>query len=398
MSKKVFSQAVGAGIVATAIAIFVPFAALAQSADSLVEKARKAPQIGSAIAPDSTSDIELVQMPIEENGTVLPAEMLPVGTIVFSQTERVAVRVYNTNGTLQLNLYNKQTGVTDLRGVPVTVESTQTGTTYRYAGEMTVKISIANSGDQTITINGAPQQVSEAVSGTIFYLPRIALLPNAVVAVSLVDISRADAPAITLASAKMVSGGRQVPFPFKLLYDAGQIDSRYTYAIQSRITVGGDLQFITTTQFPVITNGRPTEGVETQVDPVGQPQATADAPSLTGTVWQLEQIRYNSDTRIETASPSDYTIEFMEDGQLSIRADCNQALGSFTEDGSSLSIDLEPTTLAACPPESVAPEYLQSLQSAGIYFFQDGKLFIDLQADTGTMQFSSGNKRYERRC
>ncbi len=261
------------------------------------------------------------------------------------------------------------------------------GTTYRYAGELTVEIVVANSGEQTITINGTPQQAPGSVSGTVFYLPRIALSPNAVVEVSLLDVSRADAPAITLASTKMVSGGRQVPFPFELLYDEGQIDSRYTYAVQSRITVDGDLQFINTTQVPVITNGNPTEGVQVQVDQVGQEQATPEESSLTGTVWQLEQIRYNNDTQVVTDNPSSYTLEFIDGGQLSIRADCNQAMGSFT-DASSLSIELGPTTLAACGPESAASDYLQGLQSAGTYLFQDGKLFIDLQADVGTMQFS----------
>lgn len=260
--------------------------------------------------------------------------------------------------------------------------------TYRYAGSQTVEIVIANSGEQTITINGTSQLASTAISGTVFYLPRIALAPNAVIEVSLVGVSRADAPAITLASEKTVSNGRQVPLPFNLLYDAGQVDSRYTYAIQSQITVDGDLQFTTTTQFPVITNGSPTEGVEIQVNPVDQDQAATDTSALTNTVWQLDQIQYNNDTQIETTSPSDYTIEFMADGQLSIRADCNQVLGSFTENDGSLSIDLGPTTLAACAPDSVDFEYLQALQSVGTYFFQDGKLFVDLLIDTGTMQFS----------
>ena len=384
MSKKVFSPAVGAGLVAIAIASFAPLAALAQSADSFIETSSKAPQISLTNASDiEASKVEIAQMPAAGNSPVV----LPEGTIVFSQTDRFAMRVYNANGTPQFNLYNKQTGLTEVLGAAVTVEPTQTGTTYRYAGDQTVEIAIANSGEQTITINGTPQPASRIVSGTVFYLPRIALSPSAVVEVSLVDVST-DAPAITLASTKIVSGGRQVPFPFELLYDVGQIDSRYTYAVQSRITVDGDLQFVTTTRFPVITNGSPTENVEIQVDPVSQELLASDTSSLTGTVWQLEQVRYNNDTQLVIDSPSDYTLEFMEDGQLSIRADCNQVLGSFTEDGSSLSISLGPITLAPCPPESAAPEYLQNLQSAGGYFFQDGKLFIDLQVDTGTMQFS----------
>ncbi|MBE9060393.1 YbaY family lipoprotein [cf. Phormidesmis sp. LEGE 11477] len=375
MSKDVFSPAVGAGLVAIAIASFAPFAALAQSTGSLIE----APKI------EAPRTEEIAQMPEADNRALI----VPDDTIVFSQTDRFAMRVYKPDTMILFNLYNKQTGVTEVLGAPAGIQSTQTGVIYRYtAREQTIEIAIANSGEQTVTINGTPQQASGTVSGTVFYLPRIALPPNAIVEVSLVDVSRADAPAITLSSMKMVANGRQVPLPFELLYDAGQIDSRYTYAVQSRITVDGDLQFINTTQFPVITNGNPTEGVEVQVDQVDQEQATTDQPSLIGTVWQLEQIRYNNDTQVVTDNPSNYTIEFMDDGQLAIGADCNQAMGSFTEDSSSLSVELGPTTLAACGPESVASDYLQGLQNAVIYFFQDGKLFIDLQADTGTMQFS----------
>lgn len=83
----------------------------------------------------------------------------------------------------------------------------------------------------------------------------------------------------------------------------------------------------------------------------------------------------------------------MDDGQVSIRADCNQVLGSFTEEGSSLAIDLGPTTLAACPPASIDQDYLRALQEASIYFFQEGALFIDIRLDTGTMRFSRRGDR-----
>ena len=380
-----FSKAVSVGIAVATVGLFSPFGAIAQTETSRYNAANarvdELAQMPAAIEPS---------MAQPEN----PLANLPEGTLVFSQTDRIAVRVYSSDGAPRLNLYNKQTGLTEVQGASVTVEPTSAGITYRYAGELTVDVAIANSGEQTITINGMSQPVDKAITGTVSYLPRIALPPNAVVEASLVDVSRADAPAIVLSSQKIVSGGRQVPFPFTLLYDPGQINSRFSYAVQSRITVDGDLQFVSTTQFPVITNGNPTK-VEVRVEPTAQPtaQTMTDKTQLTNTVWQLEQIQYSDDKLLETAAPSSYTIEFMKDGQLSIRADCNQVLGSFTEDGSRLSIDLGPTTLAACPPESIDQEYLRALQDASSYFFQDGNLFVDLKLDTGTMQFFSSGDR-----
>lgn len=311
MNKKVFSQAVGLGIAVVTVGGLTPFAALAQPLPR-----RNVYTEASQYYHASASIGELAQVSDDGNS----AATLPEGTLVFSQTDRIAVRVYSSDNAPRLNLYNKQTGITELRGVPVAVESTETGITYRYVGERGVDVAIANSGEQTITLNGMTQPASGAITGTVTYLPRIALPPNAVVETSLVDVSRADAPAITLASQQIVAGGRQVPFPFTLPYDAGQIDSRFSYAVQSRITVDGDLQFVTTTRFPVITNGNPT-GVEVRVDLVDQ--MAGDEAQLTNTVWQLEQIQYSDDKLLEPASPSDYTIEFMDDGQLAIRADCN---------------------------------------------------------------------------
>lgn len=311
---------------------------------------------------------------------------VPEGTLVFSQTARIAVRVYNSDGVPRLNLYNKQTGTTEVRGVPVAVESTDVGVTYRYGGELTVEVAIAKSGEQAITIDGVPQQADEAITGTVSYRPRIALPADAIVEISLVDISRADAPAIALSSQQIVSGGRQVPFPFTLLYDPEQINPRFSYAVQSRITVDGDLKFVTTTQFPVITNGHPTD-VEVQVEPT-TPVAAAEEIRLTSAIWQLEQIRYRDGVLRVPASSGNYTVEFMANGNLAIRADCNQVSGSYTQNGSGLTIELGPTTLAACSPESIDQDYLQALQYANVHFFENGNLFIDTQLNVSTMQFS----------
>jgi uncharacterized lipoprotein YbaY/heat shock protein HslJ len=106
-----------------------------------------------------------------------------------------------------------------------------------------------------------------AVSGTITYLQRIALPPQAIIEVQLVDVSRADAPATVIAFTTLEADGRQVPLPFYLPYDPTQIDERNSYAVQARITIDGELRFITTERFAVITQGNPTT-IEVRVDPV----------------------------------------------------------------------------------------------------------------------------------
>jgi len=114
--------------------------------------------------------------------------------------------------------------------------------------------------------HGAPDA---RVTGSVTYLQRIALSPAAVVQVQLVDVSRADAPAVVLAE-QTFRPAHQVPIPFELIYDGSRIDPAHRYAVQARITDGDRLAFMNDRVFPVITNGAPTV-VEVVVRLVGSP-------------------------------------------------------------------------------------------------------------------------------
>lgn len=107
------------------------------------------------------------------------------------------------------------------------------------------------------------------VTGTITYRERIALSPDAVIKVRLVDVSRADAPAILLGEQVFAAGGGQVPFSFEIPYDPAGIDERMTYAVHARIEEGGQLRFITDQHNAVITRGAPTH-VDLQLRSVGR--------------------------------------------------------------------------------------------------------------------------------
>ncbi len=114
-----------------------------------------------------------------------------------------------------------------------------------------------------------PGPAMTAITGTVTYRQRIALPSNAVVEVKLQDVSRADAPAILVASQTIETQGKQVPIPYSLGYDPSAIDPRMTYAVSARITVDGKLRWISTTMNPVLTRGAPANNVEIVVEPVG---------------------------------------------------------------------------------------------------------------------------------
>jgi putative lipoprotein len=93
------------------------------------------------------------------------------------------------------------------------------------------------------------------VSGTVAYRERIALDPAAEIVVQLLDVSRMDAPSVTLAEQRIKANGKQVPFAYELQVDAARIDPRMRYAVSARILRGEQLLFINDTQYPVLTQG-----------------------------------------------------------------------------------------------------------------------------------------------
>jgi heat shock protein HslJ len=117
--------------------------------------------------------------------------------------------------------------------------------------------------------------------------------------------------------------------------------------------------------------------------------AQTDGPALVGTLWQWQGTQMNDGSVFTPADPANFTLEFMDDGSVGIQADCNRAIASYTLDGSSITILPGPTTLMACPEDSLGSEFLMQLGSVAVYFFQDGELFMDMKFDSGTMRFAA---------
>ena len=110
---------------------------------------------------------------------------------------------------------------------------------------------------------------STAVRGTVVVPPDVPIPEGAVVTVRLADVSRQDVPADILVEQSWAVSERD-SLRFELPYDPGEIDDRFTYAVQARIEVDGALHMISTTAVLVLTRGRPTE-VEVPVEPVHRP-------------------------------------------------------------------------------------------------------------------------------
>lgn len=118
--------------------------------------------------------------------------------------------------------------------------------------------------------------------------------------------------------------------------------------------------------------------------------AAAEAvPELGGTTWNWEEFVDNAGVQsLKVADPASYTVTFQADGTVAMKADCNQAAGSYVLEGTNLTITVGPMTLAMCSAESLSEQFLVNLTSVATVGSKDGKLLLDLMADGGTMIFA----------
>jgi len=106
-------------------------------------------------------------------------------------------------------------------------------------------------------MSAAPEQFEGGlVTGSVAYRERIAMPEGAVLNVSLLDVSRADAAAEVVSRIEVSDPGN-VPIDFELVYDPDAIVARNRYAVRATIVVEGRLWWTTDTAQNVITNGNP---------------------------------------------------------------------------------------------------------------------------------------------
>ena len=202
-----------------------------------------------------------------------------------------------------------------------------------------------------------PPGGAAAVSGTVTYLPRVALPPDAAVTVRVLDVTLADAPSPVLAATTTATGGRQVPIPFTLEVDPDSIEPRRRYAVRAEIRgADGALLWTTDTVVPVLTNGAPSSGVELRLVQVADPRPVGGVGALVGPTWRLAGVEAAGGVTVSLDAGAPYTLAFGPDGRYSGQVDCNRTGGTFeaATDGA-LRLGQGLSTLAACAPPRPPP-------------------------------------------
>ncbi|WP_281492205.1 META domain-containing protein [Desulfosarcina cetonica] len=122
--------------------------------------------------------------------------------------------------------------------------------------------------------------------------------------------------------------------------------------------------------------------------PGKQDVRTADPQSVVGKTWQWEST-ITPVEKISVPEPERYTLLLMADGKARVRFDCNRGGGDYKIAAGQLTFGPLISTRMACPQDSLDAPFMRDLQRAASFFVQDGRLFLELPYDSGTMRFRS---------
>ncbi len=200
---------------------------------------------------------------------------------------------------------------------------------------------------------GSPVPDSLTLTGTVVYRERMALPPEAVLTVTLEDVSLADAPAVTLGQTQFQLRGQQVPIPFSLIYPKSAVKPGATYAVRARINLGEQLLFTTTDRNQVDPlNPAPVELLMSRV--------TTDAPpvadvSLTETYWKLVDVA-GQPVSVSESTREPHLVLQSQDNRFHGSGGVNNVMGGFTQTDTALVFSNVASTMMAGPPEAMAQE------------------------------------------
>ena len=102
-------------------------------------------------------------------------------------------------------------------------------------------------------------------------------------------------------------------------------------------------------------------------------------------MWQLQRFEYMSGKVVTVAQPASYTLEFLSDGTLRVRADCNSGAGTYKTNEDRLAIENLAMTEKACAPDSLGSQFVTGLNNAVSWVLDEGRLNINMRYDAGGM-------------
>lgn len=111
------------------------------------------------------------------------------------------------------------------------------------------------------------------------------------------------------------------------------------------------------------------------------------SPQIVGSIWTWQRTEFSDESVLRVPNPANYTVEFMADGTLALRADCNRGFGVYRQNGPQLEIELGGLTRALCPDGSLDQRFLDQLGSVNGVVRDGPRMVLLLPFDSGGMIF-----------
>jgi putative lipoprotein len=193
----------------------------------------------------------------------------------------------------------------------------------------------------------ASMATAQSITGTATFRERMALPPGAILEVTLEDVSRAGAPAESVASTRITSPGNP-PIGFALAYDPARIRADHRYSVRARIVLNGKLLFTTDSASPVITGGNPIS-VSLSLRRVSADQTTRTPVTpipFEGTIWRAIELA-GKPTPAQDAKREAQLV--FQDGSRVFGSDgCNRITGNYKRKAEFVTFDQVVGTQMAC--------------------------------------------------
>jgi putative lipoprotein len=173
---------------------------------------------------------------------------------------------------------------------------------------------------------------SVTVTGTARFEGQVALPPNAVLEVSLADVSRADARATTLAQVRVPASGPQ-PLRFSLPVENRLVQERGSYSVRAEILVDGKALYVTDSAYLVLGHSGSTNA-DVLLRPVDT-RAQPASPRIENVRWALVSLDGQPLPPQEPAKTPYFVLH--NDGQrVSGSGGCNELAGTYALNGQAL--------------------------------------------------------------
>jgi len=122
------------------------------------------------------------------------------------------------------------------------------------------------------------------------------------------------------------------------------------------------------------------------------PTPVEDTTGLIGSVWKWVEFMEVGQPQLIIDKPESYTIEFLPDELVMLKADCNDASGTYSVSNGEIEIEVTMMTSAACPEGSLADGFLRLLGDVVSYEVEDEFLYLYNANQTGRMVFSNAEE------